>query len=185
MYEQKDTVHILEAIEKKIFDLTQVKTGFSIKHIKDILSTRIEDYMEIVDNPEKANEKKVMSAYGGIDEMLNGFKPGELIILAARPSMGKTAFAINVLTNIAVNNKKSVAIFSLEMSSAQIVDRVLSTLAEIPMYKITKGNLDSEDFSKMGEAIELLGDTNIYIDDKGSANVIELKSKLRRLKIEK
>ena len=114
-----------------------------------------------------------------------GFKPGELIILAARPSMGKTAFAINLLTNIAVQQKKSVAIFSLEMGADQIVDRVLSTIAEIPMYKITKGNLDADDFAKMGEAIEVLGETSIYIDDKSSANVPELKSRLRRLKIEK
>ncbi|MBP7061618.1 DnaB-like helicase C-terminal domain-containing protein [Patescibacteria group bacterium] len=108
-----------------------------------------------------------------------------MIILAARPSMGKTAFAINLLTNIAVQQKKSVAIFSLEMGADQIVDRVLSTMAEIPMYKITKGNLDAEDFAKMGEAIEVLGETNIFIDDKSSANVPELKSRLRRLKIEK
>lgn len=185
VFEQKDTIHILDAIEKKIFDLTQVKTSDSILHIKDILSTRIEDYMEIVDNPEMVHGRKVYANYHAIDEKLAWFKPWELIILAARPSMGKTAFAINLLTNIAVQQKKSVAIFSLEMGAEQIVDRILSTIAEIPMYKITKGNLDAEDFSKMGEAIELLGDTNIFIDDKSSANVPELKSRLRRLKIEK
>jgi len=185
VYEQKDTVEIIEAIEKNIFDLTQVKTWFTIQHIKDILSVRIEDYMEIVDNPEKLNETKVLSNYRALDDNLAGFKPGELIILAARPSMWKTAFALNVLMNAAVQWKKSVAIFSLEMNSEQIVDRIISTLAEIPMYKITKWNLDSEDFSKMGEAIEILGETNIYIDDKWSATVTDLKSKLRRLKIEK
>jgi replicative DNA helicase len=87
VYEQKDTVEILEAIEKNIFDLTQVKTGFTIQHIKDILSIRIEEYMEIVDNPEKLNETKVLSNYSALDDNLAGFKPGELIILAARPSM--------------------------------------------------------------------------------------------------
>jgi replicative DNA helicase len=162
-----------------------MKVGDSLQHIKDILSQRIEEYMEVVDNPEKAEAKKILSHYHGIDDMLGGFKPGELIILAARPSMGKTAFAINVLTNIAVRQKKSVAIFSLEMGSEQIVDRILSTIAEVPMYKITKGNLDSEDFSKLGEAMEVLGDSHIYIDDKGSANINMLRSKLRRLKIEK
>lgn len=185
VYEQKDAPEILETIEKRIFDLTQMKVGDSLHHIKDILSQRIEEYMDVVDNPEKALAKKIMSNYHGIDEMLGGFKPGELIILAARPSMGKTAFAINILTNIAVNQKKSVAIFSLEMGSEQIVDRILSTIAEVPMYKITKGNLDSEDFSKIGEAIEILGDTHVYIDDKWSANINMLRSKLRRLKIEK
>lgn len=185
VFEQKDTIHILDQIEKRIFDLTQIRSSDSIKHIKDILSTRIEDYMAIVDNPELAHNRKVYANYKGMDHKLAWFKPGELIILAARPSMGKTAFAINLLTNIAVQQKKSVAIFSLEMGADQIVDRVLSTIAEIPMYKITKGNLDAEDFAKMGEAIEVLGDTNIFIDDKSSANVPELKSRLRRLKIEK
>ncbi len=185
VYEQRDTPDILETIEKRIFDLTQMKVGDSLHHIKDILSQRIEEYMDVVDNPEKAEAKKILSHYNGIDDMLGWFKSGELIILAARPSMGKTAFAINVLTNIAVKQKKSVAIFSLEMGSEQIVDRILSTIAEVPMYKITKGNLDSEDFSKIGEAIEVLGESNIYIDDKWSANITMLRSKLRRLKIEK
>lgn len=185
VYEQKDAPELLERIEKRIFDLTQMKVGDSLHHIKDILSQRIEEYMDVVDNPEKAQAKKIMSHYNGIDDMLGWFKPGELIILAARPSMGKTAFAINVLTNIAVKQKKSVAIFSLEMGSEQIVDRILSTIAEVPMYKITKWNLDSEDFSKIGEAIEILWETQVYIDDKWSANITQLRSKLRRLKIEK
>jgi replicative DNA helicase len=185
VYEQREAPEILETIEKRIFDLTQMKVGDSLHHIKDILSKRIEEYMDVVDNPEKAEAKKILSHYRGIDDMLWGFKSGELIILAARPSMWKTAFAINVLTNIAVKQRKSVAIFSLEMGSEQIVDRILSTIAEVPMYKITKGNLDSEDFSRLGEAMEVLGDSHIYIDDKWSANINMLRSKLRRLKIEK
>jgi replicative DNA helicase len=185
VYEQREAPEILETIEKRIFDLTQMKVGDSLHHIKDILSKRIEEYMDVVDNPEKAEAKKILSHYRGIDDMLWGFKPGELIILAARPSMWKTAFAINVLTNIAVKQRKSVAIFSLEMGSEQIVDRILSTIAEVPMYKITKWNLDSEDFWKLGEAMEVLGDSHIYIDDKWSANINMLRSKLRRLKIEK
>lgn len=80
--------------------------------------------------------------------------------------MGKTALAINVLERLAVEQKKSVAMFSLEMASEQIVDRILSMVAGIPMRKITKGNLDSEDFSHMGEAMETLSSTKIFIDDK-------------------
>jgi len=185
VYDQKETLDILEAIERRIFDLTQTKTSDTIKHIKDILSVRIEDYMEFVDNPEKAQQKKVFSGYKWLDEILGWFKPGEFIILAARPSMGKTAFAINILKQIAVDQKKTVAMFSLEMASDQIVDRILSMVAGIPMYKITKGRLDSEDFANMWEAMEILWETNVYIDDKWSTTVTQLKSKLRRLKIEK
>lgn len=185
VYEQKDTLDVLESIEKRIFDLTQVSTADSIRHIGDLLNTRIEDYMEIVDNPEKILENRVMSGYEDLDDKTSGFKPWELIILAARPAMGKTAFALNVLKNIAVDQKKSVAMFSLEMSAESLVDRIISIVAGIPMYKISKGKLESEDFSNMGEAIEKLGETNVFLDDKDVATVPALKSKLRRLKIEK
>ena len=185
VYEQKDTLTILESIEKRIFDLTQVKSSDSIKHISDILNTRIEDYMEIVDNPDKINENRVLSGYSYLDDMLSWFKAGELIILAARPSMWKTALALNILKNVAIDQGKAVAMFSLEMAAESLVDRIISIVAEIPMYKISKGKLDSDDFSRMWEAIESLGETKIYLDDKGIATVPALKSKCRRLKIEK
>ena len=99
--------------------------------------------------------------------------------------MGKTSFALNVLTDIALKQKKSAVMISLEMSSESIVDRIMSEVSSVPMYKITKGNLDNEDFARMGEAMEVLGEAQIYIDDKGALTVPELKSKLRKLKIEK
>ncbi len=185
VYKQWDTIEIMEDIEKKIFDLTQNQTWDSILRIKDILNSRVEEYMEIVDNPDKINEKKVFSWYKWIDEMLAWFKPWELIILAARPSMWKTSFALNVVSNIAVQQDKAVAIFSLEMGAESIVDRIISEVAQIPMHKITRWLLDNEDFSKMGDAMQKLWEKKIYIDDKAAASVSMLKSKLRRLKIEK
>ncbi|MCK9466908.1 MAG: replicative DNA helicase [Candidatus Absconditabacterales bacterium] len=185
VYKQENTTNILESIEKSIFDLTQSQTGNNIRHISEIIGGRTKEYMEIVDNPEKINSKKVFSGYKKLDEMLSGFKPGELIILAARPSMGKTSFALNMVTNIALQQNKSTAIFSLEMSADSIVDRIIAEVAQIPMSKITKGDLTNEDFSKIGDAMNLLGDKNIYIDDKSAANIPLLKSKLRRLKVEK
>lgn len=185
VYEQKDTLAILESIEKRIFDLTQTRSADSIKHIKDILTMRIEEYMDIVDNPERLNDNKVMAGYRWMDELLSWFKQWELIILAARPSMWKTAFAINILKNVAIDQKKTVAMFSLEMTSDSIVDRIISTVAWIPMYKISKWQLDEDDFTRMWQAIEILWETNVYIDDKWWASIPMLKSKLRRLKIEK
>ena len=99
--------------------------------------------------------------------------------------MGKTSFALNVLTDIALKQKKSAVMISLEMSSESIVDRIMSEVSSVPMYKITKGDLDNEDFARMGEAMEVLGEAQIYIDDKGALTVPELKSKLRKLKIGK
>ncbi len=185
VYEQKDTLEVLQDIEKRIFDLTQNNVSEKVRSISEILDKRIEEYMEIVDNPEKLNEKKVFAGYTWLDEQLGWFKPAELIILAARPSMGKTAFALNLLKNMAVDQKKSVALFSLEMSSEQIADRILSMVSGIPMNKISRGQLEPEHFTVMGEAMEVLSGTNIFIDDKWSTTIPELKSKLRRLKIEK
>lgn len=184
-YEQKDTVEIFDDIERKIFALTQNQIWDNILSIEEILKNRVEDYMEIVDHPESFNANKVNSWYHQIDEMLTGFKPWELIILAARPSMWKTAFALNVLTNIALEQKKSVAMLSLEMSKESIVDRIMSEVSWVPMYKISKWNLDNSDFAQMGEAMEKLSTANVFLDDKAWITVPMLKSKLRKLKIEK
>lgn len=184
-YEQKDTVEIFDDIEKKIFALTQNQVWDSLLSIDDILKWRVEDYMEIVDHPETFNANKVNTGYTQIDDMLTWFKPWELIILAARPSMWKTAFALNVLTNIALEQKKSVVMISLEMSVESIVDRIMSEVSWVPMYKISKWNLDNQDFAQMWEAMEQLWSAHIFLDDKGGMSVPILKSKLRKLKIEK
>ena len=186
VYEQKDTLQIFDAIEKKIFDLTQNQVGESIIALWDILEKRVMEYIEYADNPEKLNESKVFSGYEGIDKMLTWFKPGELIILAARPSMGKTAFALNVLNNVALKQQKTVVFISLEMSSESIVDRILSEVAGVPMYKLNGSEqMNEEDFSKIWEANSTLWVAKIFIDDRGALTVPELKSKLRKLKIEK
>ena len=184
-YEQKDTVEIFDSIEKRIFDLTQNQVWDNILSIEEILKERVEDYMEIVDNPDSFNADKVNSGYSQIDEMLTWFKPWELIILAARPSMWKTAFALNLLTNIALEQKKSVVMLSLEMSVESIVDRIMSEVSWVPMYKISKWNLDNSDFAQMWEAMEKLSTANIFLDDKAWITIPILKSKLRKLKIEK
>lgn len=186
VYKQEDTDLIINDIEKKIFDLTQNQSWLdSIREISELLDDRVNNYMEIIDNPDKANDKKTFSWYIWIDDMLSWFKPGELIILAARPSMWKTSFALNILSNAAIKQNKSVVFFSLEMGNESIVDRIIAEMAQVPMYKITKWTLENEDFSKIWESIELLGEKKIYIDDKWIATVPNLKSKLRRLKIEK
>jgi len=185
VYEQQPVTEILERIEKRIFDLTQVNLSDSMLHIKDILNKRVEDYMEIVDNPEKLEQVKVNTQFHALDDVLGWFQPWQLIILAARPAMGKTSFALNILANAAMKTKKTVSLFSLEMGSESIVDRILATQANVPMHKISKGQLDESDFANLGEAMEKLSSCNIFIDDQGAVTLNELRSKLRRLKIEK
>lgn len=184
VYDQWDTWEIMDQLEKKIFDLTQTNVSNKLVHIKELLWERVERYMEIVDNPEILERGKVMSTFPALDDMLAWFKPWELIILAARPAMGKTALSLNIIINAALEQKKSVAFFSLEMTKELIADRLLSTVSWIPMYKISKGQLDNEDFVQMWESMEVLWWSHIYVDDVGSATLSQLRSKLRRLKIE-
>lgn len=185
VYQELDVDDILDKIEKKIFNLTQTGTSDSLRHIKDILEERQEMYSELVNDPSKVDEWKVMSKYSHLDNLLWGFKPWELMILAARPSMWKTSFVLNLLANAAIKQDKSVALFSLEMWKEQIVDRIMSCISEIPMYKIAKWLLDEEDFANIGDFASRITDTHIYLDDKGWASIPEIKSKLRKLKIEK
>lgn len=185
VYEQKDTIEIVDAIQKRIFDLTQYDTTDTTKHIKDILEQRIEEHMAMVDNPELIHENKIMSWYKWLDEMTGWFKPGDLVVLAARPSMGKTAFALNLLLHAALKAKKSVAFFSLEMGAEQIADRLLANVAGVGLGHISRWTLTDGDFADIGDAMGKLSETNIYIDDQGGATIPAMKSKLRKIKIER
>lgn len=140
--------------------------------------------MYIADHPEEIANSKTMSGYESLDKITGGFKSGEIIILAARPSMGKTAFSLNLLLNAALGQKKSIAFFSLEMSSQSIVDRLLSTETGIPMTNITKGLLSDDDYTTIGESIAKLSEFDIYIDEESSTLPV-IKSKLRKIVIEK
>jgi len=185
VYDEKPVETILEAIEKRILNLTQFQMHDSLVHIKDILAWRYEDYYKIAENPELLTEKVVLSKYDRLDQISWWFKPWELIILAARPAMGKTSFVLNIAENVSTKVWKSVAVFSLEMGADQIADRMISMASSIPMRQITKWDLQDDDFVKIWNAMEKLGWANIYIDDKWWATVQELKSKLRKIKIEK
>lgn len=184
VYSEKDTSNIIESVEKNIFSLIQYNQWDSLKHISEILNSRVEELMYIADHPEEIEHAKTMSWYPSLDKVTSWFKPGELIILAARPSMGKTAFSLNLLLNAAIWQKKSVVFFSLEMTSQSIVDRMLSTEAGISMSNIQKGLLTDDDYTRIGESIAKLSEYNIYIDDESSTLPI-IKSKLRKVIVEK
>ena len=185
VYEEKDVREILDTIESKIFNLTQVDFFDSMRHIREILDMRADDYMRLAQDPESLTKGKVNTWFKTIDNFLWGFKPWELIVLAARPSMGKTSFALNVAANAATKYGKSIAIFSLEMGAQQIADRMTSLEAEIPLSKLNKGELTDHDFEKIWDAMTKLGAADMHIDDRWWATVSEIRSKLRRLKIEK
>lgn len=184
VYGEKDTPTIIDAIEKQIFSLIQYNQWESLKHISELLNTRVEELMYIADHPDEIENGKTMSWYPNLDHITGGFKPWELIILAARPSMGKTAFSLNLLLNAALSQRKSVAFFSLEMSSQSIIDRLLSAETMIPMSNISKGLLTDQDYTSIGEAIAKLSEYSIYIDEESNTLPV-IKSKLRKIVIEK
>lgn len=181
--EEKPINELLEQTEKTIFNITQVFIQNKLVHINDILEKRFEEFAEIHENPEIIKKHRLQLWFKDLDNKTNWLKWWDMVILAARPSMWKTAFALNLAQNVWYD-WKNVAIFSLEMSKEQLTDRMIAAAMEIDSWKLAKWELEDHDFAKIWEAMEKLSDANIYIDDTAGWNLVELKSKCRRLKME-
>lgn len=181
--EDKPINELLESTEKSVFKVTQVFIQNKLVHINDILEQRFEEFAEIHENPELIKDHRLQLWFKDLDHKFNGLKWWDMVILAARPSMWKTAFALNLAQNVGYN-WKNVAIFSLEMSKEQLTDRMIASAMQIDSWKLAKWELEDHEFAKIGEAMEILSKANIYIDDTAGWNLVELKSKCRRLKIE-
>ena len=173
---------LLEKAEKQIFEVTQTFIRNKLVHINEILNWRYEEFAEIHENPELVKEHRLQLWFSGLDEKL-GLKWWDMVILAARPSMWKTAFALNIAQNVWFTGK-NVAIFSLEMSKEQLTDRMIASTMEINSWKLSKWELEDHEFAKIWEAMEMLSQANIYIDDTAGWNLSDLKSKCRRLQME-
>ncbi len=181
--EDKNVNELLEKAEKSIFEVTQVFIQNKLVHINEILTQRYDEFAEIHENPELIKDHRLQLWFKDLDNKSWGLKWGDLLILAARPSMWKTAFALNIAQNVWYN-WKNVAIFSLEMSKEQLTDRMIASAMEIDSWKLAKWELEDSEFAKIWEAMEKLSNANIYIDDSAWWNLVDLKSKCRRLKIE-
>ncbi|MFA5916848.1 MAG: replicative DNA helicase [Candidatus Gracilibacteria bacterium] len=183
-YDEASTINeLLEKSEKSLFDITQVFIKNKLVHINEILTQRYEEFAEVHENPSMIKNHRLQLGYKGLDFKLGGLKGGDLAIIAARPSMGKTALCLNIAQNMGLRGK-SIAIFSLEMSKEQLTDRMISSAMGIDSWKLAKGELEDEEFSRIGEAMEKLSEANIYIDDSAGGSLMDLKSKARRLKME-
>lgn len=181
--EEKNISELLEASEKSLFWVTQVFMKNKLVHIADILESRFEEFAEVHENPEAAKVHRLYTWFNNLDGTLWGLKWWDMVILAARPSMWKTAFSLALAQNIWFK-WKNVAIFSLEMSKEQLTDRLISSSIWINSWKLAKWELEDEEFARLWEAMEKLSQANIYIDDSAGWNLMDLKSKCRRLKIE-
>lgn len=185
-YEEDSDLHeLLEKAEKELYAVTNKTGAHRFIELKDTL-TEAWDRFEHLHNT-RDELRGVPSGFKEIDNKLAGFQKSDLIILAARPSMGKTSLALDIARKAAVNHKVPVAIFSLEMSSQQLVDRMLSAESQVDAWKLRTGhNLSVEqDFKSIGEAIGRLSDAPIFIDDKPGNNILQMRAVARRLKNEK
>ncbi len=169
----------LEKAERLIFDLSSKKSTSELVPIENI----IYGTYDMINERYKNRDKKtgVESGFYDLDELTNGFQKSDLIILAARPAMGKTAFALNIAQNAALRNGKTVAIFSLEMSKDQLVQRLLCSEAEVDSQRLRSGNMQSTDWEKLANAMANLAETNIYIDDSSACTLNDIRAKCRRL----
>ena len=181
--EDKGINELLEKTEKSVFNVTQVFIQNKLVHINDILTQRYEEFAEIHENPELIKSHRLQLWFKDLDNKSWWLKGWDLVIIAARPSMWKTAFALNIAQNVWFD-WKNVAIFSLEMSKEQLTDRMIASAMEIDSWKLAKWELEDHEFAKIWEAMEQLSDANIYIDDSAWWSLTDLKSKCRRLKIE-
>ncbi|HEY2585239.1 MAG TPA: replicative DNA helicase [Tepidisphaeraceae bacterium] len=174
-HEQSEIV--LDKAEKRIFEIAQKKVGNAMVPMETVLH----EVFEMIENRGQAG---VPTGFYDLDEMLNGLQPGEMIIVAARPSMGKTAFAMNLIEHIAADARLPVAVFSLEMSKQQLAQRMLCSRGEIDAHKLRKGLLNAEEYTKLATVVGELAKAPIWVDDSPGLTPLDLRAKCRRLKLQ-
>jgi replicative DNA helicase len=180
-YEEQDEVNnLLDEVEQRIFAVGDDRFKGQLLSMKDQVMEAIESIEKLYEN--RGGITGLSTGFPELDRMTNGLHPGEMIVIAARPSMGKTALAMNIVENVAVNQKRPVGVFSLEMSSQQLVQRLLCSRAHVNLAKVRGGFLGERDFPNLTAAASKLAEAKIYIDDSSSLNILELRAKARRLK---
>jgi len=184
--EESDIESILDIAEQKLFGVSQKFLKQNFIPLTDVLHETFERLDDLHKN--KGALRGIATGYIDLDNLLGGLQRSDLVILAARPSMGKTSLALDIARNVAVHKKMAVGIFSLEMSKDQLVDRLLSSEADVNLWKLRTGHLsdegDGNDFQRIGEAMGRLSEAPMYIDDTAGASIMEIRTKARRLQAE-
>ena len=170
---------MLDNAERSILNVVKMRTSTEFVPIHEILRIAQERLEERAKN--KSDITGIRTGFYDLDRVTAGLHGGELIILAARPGMGKTAFALNIATNAAFSTDKAIAIFNLEMSAEMLVNRMIASIGGIDSYKLNTGKLEHNDWKRYNEALSKLASTNIYIEDNASITAPEIKAKCRRL----
>ncbi len=179
---KEKTQDILEVTEKKIFDLVQNRGSQEYVPIRQVVLNAIEKIEKASRN--QGSVTGIPTGFIDLDYKTSGFQPSDLILVAARPSMGKTAFVLNIAQYMAFHNNVTAAIFSLEMSKEQLVNRLLALESKVDSQNIRTGNLEDEEWAKLIEGANVIGNSNLIIDDKPGISISELRSKCRKYKME-
>ena len=179
---EMETPDVLAMAEKSIYDITMRKGGEQLQPVQPLLLKTFEMIEELV--RKHGRIEGVPTVYRGLDEMTTGFHPGELILIAARPSMGKTSFGMNIIGNASIRAHKCAAVFSLEMPAEQLVLRLLCTEAKVDMQRVRRGQIEDDEWLKLSEAMALIAGARLFIDATAGINVTGIRSKARRLQME-
>jgi replicative DNA helicase len=183
-YKEGDEVdNLIDQAEKALFKVSQVHIKDRFVHIKDILNTTYEKISDLHDPEAKEKYRGIPTGFRDLDNLLSGLQPSDLVVIAARPSMGKTSFALNIGQNVAKKGF-TVGVISLEMSKEQLVERMFCSLLGVDSWKLRTGRLSDDDFAKIGNIMDELNNMKIFIDDSVGGSIPELKAKARRLKME-
>ena len=178
-YDEEDINALLDSAERDILNAIKSRQASEFLPIGEVLRKAQENLELLAKNNRPVTG--LSTGFYDLDKITAGLHGGELIILAARPGMGKTAFALNIATNAAGTTKKAIAIFNLEMSAEMLVNRMIASVGQIDSYKLTTGQLQNNDWKRYNEALSELADTNIYIEDNAGITAAEIRAKCRRL----
>lgn len=181
--EEQDVKDLMDVAEQSLFGISQEHFRQNFLPIKDALVESFERLDEL--KKRGGGLRGVATGFTEIDKKLSGLQDSNLIILAARPSVGKTTLAMNIAQHVATKEKIPVGIFSLEMSKEQLVDLILASEADVDAWRLTTGNLEEQDFAKLAEAMGELAEAPLFIDDTPGASILEMRTKARRLQAEK
>lgn len=181
--EAEDTDAILDKAEQELFSVSQQYLSRNFIPISDILQQTFDRIDELHSSPGAL--RGVATGYIDLDNILAGLQKSNLVILAARPSLGKTTLALDIARRVAIENKMKVGIFSLEMSKEELTDRFLCAQAGVGLWKMRTGKLGKDDFPAIGHAMGVLAEADLFIDDSPSPNIMEVRTKARRLSLER
>lgn len=182
-HEEEDIDELLDKAEQKIFGIARISGKEKFQNIKDALEEAWERFDRL--HKSKTELRGIPTGFSELDSLLSGFQKSDLIILAARPSVGKTAFALDIARNIACRHNIPVGIFSLEMATQQVVDRFLAAEAHVDSWKLRTGKISGDDeFSRIRDALDTLSKAPIFIDDGPGNNILQMRAKARRLQAE-